>query len=540
MSPTNNVLEIILKLRDEASEAFQRATNRIRAGLEEFKKNVDRLGDSMVLLGRQISQTGKNMTFLGALITGSFAVAFKTASNYSVDVREQLKKLDDAFKSLQIVIADAILPVVDKLSNLIAQLANWFKNIDPEIRNTSLQILLVTGIFLTLGGAIMNVVGKMASLLGRMLQFASAHPVILLIVAALALMIIYWEKIRSVAIPVLNSIELALNTVAIGFYKIIWVIADGLEGLTRGLESVLDFLSKIPGPQQAMFEGMKEGAHTTAEFFREVSIASADTISDIEKNMTKILETGEGNFSKFADNSIASIKNLWDFFANPPVQQINMALEDFSQNFNRVFTDAYEQAVNLGAQSGQILVTQAQTLSKGLGDAVANMVIYGKNFGESMKQMAQQMAAKFISSVIEMGAQWLIFQALQAIFIPMMVGAGTAAAMTLGTIWAPVAAMVSLATLGGNAEPAAAALVGTSALAQGLAIAKLAKGGIVTSPTLALIGEAGPEAVVPLSHGGAMTNITIHVNNPVVRDEQNIKELTEAISKELAFEIERL
>lgn len=34
-------------------------------------------------------------------------------------------------------------------------------------------------------------------------------------------------------------------------------------------------------------------------------------------------------------------------------------------------------------------------------------------------------------------------------------------------------------------------------------IPALAKGGIVTKPTLALIGEAGPEAVVPLSRGGA-------------------------------------
>ncbi len=34
-------------------------------------------------------------------------------------------------------------------------------------------------------------------------------------------------------------------------------------------------------------------------------------------------------------------------------------------------------------------------------------------------------------------------------------------------------------------------------------VPKLAKGGIVTQPTLALIGEAGPEAVVPLSGGGA-------------------------------------
>jgi hypothetical protein len=44
-------------------------------------------------------------------------------------------------------------------------------------------------------------------------------------------------------------------------------------------------------------------------------------------------------------------------------------------------------------------------------------------------------------------------------------------------------------------------------------IPKLANGGIVTSPTLALIGEAGPEAVVPLNRAGGMgSNVTINVN----------------------------
>ena len=47
----------------------------------------------------------------------------------------------------------------------------------------------------------------------------------------------------------------------------------------------------------------------------------------------------------------------------------------------------------------------------------------------------------------------------------------------------------------------------------------LAKGGIVTSPTLAMVGEAGPEAVVPLGRGmGNVYNITVEtgVGDPVV------------------------
>lgn len=49
-----------------------------------------------------------------------------------------------------------------------------------------------------------------------------------------------------------------------------------------------------------------------------------------------------------------------------------------------------------------------------------------------------------------------------------------------------------------------------------ISIPKLATGGIVTRPTLALIGEAGPEAVVPLGRGRGMGDTyIIHVTQPL-------------------------
>lgn len=48
-------------------------------------------------------------------------------------------------------------------------------------------------------------------------------------------------------------------------------------------------------------------------------------------------------------------------------------------------------------------------------------------------------------------------------------------------------------------------------------IPHLARGGIVTSPTVALIGEAGPEAVVPLGNmGSSGTSTSIHIENLVI------------------------
>lgn len=67
-------------------------------------------------------------------------------------------------------------------------------------------------------------------------------------------------------------------------------------------------------------------------------------------------------------------------------------------------------------------------------------------------------------------------------------------------------------------------------------IPKLAKGGIVNSPTLALIGEAGPEAVVPLSGrmaGAGFGGITIQIMGPIYTGREHALELVEEIADEI-------
>ena len=60
----------------------------------------------------------------------------------------------------------------------------------------------------------------------------------------------------------------------------------------------------------------------------------------------------------------------------------------------------------------------------------------------------------------------------------------------------------------------------------------LAKGGIVRSPTLALIGEAGPEAVVPLSGRNAGMGMTINVQAGLVANPDQIgQQIIEAIQR---------
>lgn len=79
-------------------------------------------------------------------------------------------------------------------------------------------------------------------------------------------------------------------------------------------------------------------------------------------------------------------------------------------------------------------------------------------------------------------------------------------------------------------------------------IPKMAKGGIVNSPTLALIGEDGPEAVVPLSRknnpegiglGGGDKNITINVNASGITDRSDKRALAREIGEAIREEMSR-
>ena len=67
-------------------------------------------------------------------------------------------------------------------------------------------------------------------------------------------------------------------------------------------------------------------------------------------------------------------------------------------------------------------------------------------------------------------------------------------------------------------------------LTNGQKIPKLASGGIVKSPTIAMIGEAGPELVVPLSGGGGLgMNITVNVGGSVISENDLVSSIRNAL-----------
>jgi hypothetical protein len=74
-----------------------------------------------------------------------------------------------------------------------------------------------------------------------------------------------------------------------------------------------------------------------------------------------------------------------------------------------------------------------------------------------------------------------------------------------------------------------ASLIGIQITAEPM---KLATGGIVTSPTLALVGEKGPEAVIPLGSGGfgGSTTNNLYITN-TISNEVDMEYVTRRIDR---------
>jgi len=159
-----------------------------------------------------------------------------------------------------------------------------------------------------------------------------------------------------------------------------------------------------------------------------------------------------------------------------------------------------------------------RTMYSGLTNTLTDVITGAQSAGDALKQMGKEL--------ITMVVRWIVQKKLAATMSASLEKA--VAASSVGTAamvaqaWAPAAAMVSAATFGASTAAAAAGLTSLTAMSRALAIPGMAKGGIVTGPTLAMIGEGkNDEAVIPLNKrvlsqiggGSGSGDVKVIINN---------------------------
>ena len=171
------------------------------------------------------------------------------------------------------------------------------------------------------------------------------------------------------------------------------------------------------------------------------------------------------------------------------------------------------------------------------------------------------------NSYLEAGTNFVISTAISLAAslgaLAIAVSAGVAAAAALTAAWIPAAVAASIATFGGAAAAGGSAVAGSIGANQAFAasianqgvsqaqinftsLPKLATGGIVNKPTVALIGESGPEAVIPLNKqsggllgGSSDININVNIDKAILDSPSNVDEFVHKLSEQLFYLVDK-
>lgn len=135
------------------------------------------------------------------------------------------------------------------------------------------------------------------------------------------------------------------------------------------------------------------------------------------------------------------------------------------------------QARDIAGQTEYIFSSAFNNISTDITDAIMDGQLSFSTLGD----IASNVVRDIIAGFVRMGVQMALNAALNATLGTAAASQSMILAGTTATAWAPAAAMASLATLGANSVPAAAALTSTTALASSLAVIPgFATGGYVS------------------------------------------------------------
>jgi hypothetical protein len=283
-----------------------------------------------------------------------------------------------------------------------------------------------------------------------------------------------WTTISNTILTVVQKLyELAGQLPLIG--ALYQAIGEKVGALNTALQTNL---SRLMAGRLMAIEGARKIAEAETAKTQVIKNAAAEEF-DVRKAMSDFInKQQEVDHEKFQ----AKLKDEHDLFL------------EWSESFLATNKEMWEFAGHL-----------SDFFFDGVGDAFAEMIVDGKSFGAAMKQIFRDMAKQIISYIVTMIAKLIAFLILRE----------------------------AARQLGGAYGQAASAAMTAAANATTWGGAGMAEGGMINEPSIMtglrsgrshLVGEAGPEAVVPMnksvSEMGGGGGITINIVGQFVEGDE--------------------
>lgn len=218
------------------------------------------------------------------------------------------------------------------------------------------------------------------------------------------------------------------------------------------------------------------------------------------------------NISQPAQDFIEQSKALNDVMVQTPAltEQVQQALAELELQFLNMqqggsFADGYVRQMrimqletrnavaDMGAEFASIF-GPGGSLSRGIGDAIAQSIVFGDRLDQAMKKVAETVLTQVISSLVQLGINMALNAALGNGLSTAATAASVAQAAAVAAAWATPAALVNAATFGAGAAAGTTALTTSIASIKGLSLLSgFAEGGYT--------GDIGRSKVAGVVHG---------------------------------------
>lgn len=302
---------------------------------------------------------------------------------------------------------------------------------------------------------------------------------------------------------------------------------DAFTGFKESVQSSIVGLLDLGGAYESYTKRQDAVTTTLAELLKFQAEVQGETT---DEQKVKLLEL-QGAYQDAQTAAANGAQSIVEEFVNQ-----GKKLSEFTANMNLLLSkglsrQAFETIIAAGADRGANI---ADALAQGNIDAnIANVNAVFTSVAAMGQQVGNQASGNFMMQGVVLAQSMLV--GLIKEFMPSGKKRRELLAAINGMVSEAVGAMAPIANVrmpGANAPTFAAAAIenpfgltvpapmtGSPAPAFrfenpfGLTIPAMAAGGIVTGPTLGLIGEAGPEAIIPLNRAGGMgTTINLTVN----------------------------
>lgn len=459
--------KIITDNAPKLAKTFKTMLNNIAPVFETIERAVNDFGDMLTRVYREHVRPVYNDVSKGiSKIVGIFIDGFNT------HVNPIIKKFGESFKA---VYDEHIKPAIDKIGESLGGMYDAFKKLWDEILQPLFEWIaanvwpILAPIIEKLGDDFLKTLGLIFDILGQLFE-------------------------------ILRGVIDFIVGIFTGDWEMAW-------------QGVLEILHGLFGPIADWFsEKFKSAYNGIVNAFSNIGQWFSERYEDVKNAFSSVGDWFSQKFKEAYDSIVNTFRNIGQWFTDR-YNDIKNALQSVGSWFTQKFQQAWNGLTNvfsgLGSWFGQRWSDVTSALSN-----VANW------FGNIFRQAFYAVQNAFSSIGSFFSGVW---NTVQNIFVNagQMVGSAVGGAFrgavnaVLGTIENVVNGFIGmingvLDTVRGLPGLGWVGSVGY------VSLPRLARGGIVDSPTVAMIGEAGKEVVMPLENTGFLQTMGRVVGSAVV------------------------